>query len=251
MKSKFLAGLLGKSFLIILGFSLVLYLYFPMGTLEIGARNLVNKRLAEPVFLGELNVRSLNEVEANVVLDLDRAAVAFPFRAKFSPFWNPSQLELVSPPKDSSSDKKSFPMQGTLRKDNRSASLTFENYPVSTLLPRQEGTVSGKFDGNLKKTITGEFTFDGSLPELANLPIYPPFVRGIRVEIFKGEGSVSGRTIRLNNMIFRSEKFALEGNLTANVRFPIQNTKLDVDLDVQQPVNQKIQRTLTLGDLGI
>ncbi len=158
-------------------------------------------------------------------------------------------MNLLSPP--GSTDTGSPPLEATYRPDTGTVNFEASEYSLSNILPDQEGNVTGSGSGTIQGTLKGQFQFSVTTESLIRRPPIPPLAHGLTVEEFTGTGNLRGRKLQLTELDFNSDQFHFTGETEMRLVFPLKRSEIKLNLKLDHPVEQTVNRTVTLDDLGL
>jgi hypothetical protein len=230
------------------GFVGILLVYFPVSSLELAVQNEINQRLPEPVKLTQFSFVFPYHFEGSTTARLRGERLVFPFRVRFHPGWSRFSLTVVSPPDSEKED--SFPFSATVQIYKKTFEGEVEEYPLDRILPNQTGSITGQMNGSVRRPPNGDFRFTATVPRLIDSPLYPPFFHGLRINELSVKGSVQGRRVSMESIDLTSDKFLLNGSASMTLKQPVGETQVDLDIEVEQPLQKSINQSFTLRNFG-
>jgi hypothetical protein len=230
-------------------FVVTLWWIFPLDQLEMAIQNTVNRRLPEPAILKDFTIRSPRSISGTVVYPIG-SELQFPFHLTVSPgVFGEREVHLLSPP--DSVDNDTPPLVARYRFDSEAVNIEASQYSLSNILSGQEGTVTGTVSGTIRERPEATLKYSLTTEPLVGHSPVPPLAHGLTITKFTGTGQLKGRQLRLSNLDFKSDQFHFTGKSKIQLARPFENTTVEFDLKLTQPVEQTLNKTLTLGDLGL
>ncbi len=223
---RFFLGLI--LFLIFTG--LAIYLSFPFHQVNTVLAREANSYLPARVMLTDLQFVSPLLVHTRLSYEHRGHNFSLPLGVRLSPSLAENRLRIFSLPKG----KIDLEITGREGKFQGRGS----NFSVGRFLPGQQGNIKYSTEGKLFPP-AGEFEFNLQGVEFNSAAYLPPLLRNREVRRGKLKGNFTGEVVHLESISLYSQKIILEGRGKIRLKKPLSQSKINLNLEMKQPLQRK------------
>jgi len=228
--------------IVLCGFVLAVYLWFPLDLIEKSARNQINHRLPSFVQVVSLNIDLPFSFEVTPTVQIKSINVTLPLSGEVVPGLSPD-LRLRA------RDTKGLTAQVSF--EDRTFNARLNKFPVKAILKRQTGAFDGSIKGTFQKRLQSEFDFSGQLNNIKENPLIPSILVGQTLNRISFRGKSKNNTIQFQNVQIQSERIDANGSGEFTVKQPLSQSRLSVSLQIRKPVQTQFSKNAQLREFGL